>query len=132
MDEKDVLKLFDFLDAIHSNKKADRSEISVLQWALILRPWEYNQVRGAAIRRARVNRFYPDPSELAVLLPQPTDTSPRRAAGVDPGYAWQAEIDAGRCVDAADELGGISRYAREHGISWQEAKVALSAEGRAK
>ena len=39
------------------------------------------------------------------------------------GEAWQAAINAKQCQDS--ELGSVSRYAREHGISWQEAKEVL-------
>lgn len=69
--KEDVLKLFDLLERLHSGKKQQRDKVSVAVWAEVLRPWNYEQVRDAAVRRARVNRYFPDPSELAEYLPEP-------------------------------------------------------------
>lgn len=122
MDKDDVLKLFDFLGDIHTNRKPDRSPRSVLEWQTILEPWEYRQVRDAAIKRARTNRYFPDPSELAVLLPPPpedTAPTPERAA-TGSGYAWQKYIEDNHLEQ--DDAFSVSRYARECGLSWNEAK----------
>ena len=47
------------------------------------------------------------------------------------GGAWERWIQAGKCKDAADELGSVSRLARERGLTWDEAKtLALEAPER--
>ena len=62
---QDVLRLFDLLERLYQGKKAPRDKVSVAVWREVLKPWSYGTVRDAVIRRARDNRFFPDPSEIA-------------------------------------------------------------------
>lgn len=67
----EVNKLFDLLQELHGkNKSRDKRTIAI--WSKVLEPWNYQQVRAAAIERARGgNRYYPDPAEITQFLPDP-------------------------------------------------------------
>lgn len=65
----EVNKLFDLLKDLHGKDKP-RDKRTVAIWATVLEPWSYPQVRSAAIERSRENHYFPDPSELAIRLPQ--------------------------------------------------------------
>ena len=69
MTRQDVCKLFDLLDQLYQGKQKQRDRVTLAIWAEVLKPWSYEQVRDAAVQRARENRFSPDPSELAAYLP---------------------------------------------------------------
>ena len=124
MTKKETTKLFRLMQNLYPNALKFTEEESMLAWQLVLEPFSYEDIRSAAISFARENKFPPDPGDLCRGL-LPPKTQDDRKPKVDAGYAWQRAIEAGRCRDAADEMGSISKYAREHGISWQAAKEAL-------
>lgn len=71
----EVDKLFALLRELYGkDKRGDRTAAAI--WGAVLEPWDYKQVRAAALERARENRYYPDPSELAEYLPK----MPRKTA----------------------------------------------------
>lgn len=70
MVKTEVPRLFDLLEQLYQGKKKPRDNVTISIWAQVLKPWTYEQVRAAAVRRARTNRYFPDPSELAELLPK--------------------------------------------------------------
>lgn len=65
----EVNKLFDLLRELHGKEKR-RDGRTVAIWAAVLEPWDYGQVRSAAIERARYNRYPPTPAELTAYLPK--------------------------------------------------------------
>lgn len=69
MEIDDVTRLFDLLDKLYQGKPRPRDRVTAAVWREVLRPWTYPQVRDAVIKRARTNRYYPDPSEIAELCP---------------------------------------------------------------
>ncbi len=71
MKKEEVTKLFDLLEQLYQGKKKSRDEVTVAIWNEVLKPWSYEQIRDAVIRRAREKRFMPDPSEIAEYLPRP-------------------------------------------------------------
>ena len=73
MNTEDARKLVTLLNRLHPKKPQPLDNDSILFWREVLKPWDYPTVREAAIRRARTNRFYPDPTELAQMLPQPPE-----------------------------------------------------------
>ena len=80
MTRHDVHKLFDLLEHLYQGKKQSRDDVTVAIWAKVFEPWSYAQVRQAVIERARVNRYFPDPSEIAEFLsPAPLVTEMRFA-----------------------------------------------------
>lgn len=99
--EGEVNKLFDLLAELHGkNKPRDRRTVAI--WATVLEPWSYPQVRDAAVKRSRGNRYYPDPAELAGLLPPPVEI--RAAPATQVGENWMARFS--RRWDAAMEKKG--------------------------
>ena len=75
MTKKDVLKLFDLLEQLYYGHRRPRDDTTLSIWSTVLKPWNYSEVRDAVIKRARTNRHFPDPSEIAELLPPKIDTS---------------------------------------------------------
>lgn len=78
--KEDVCRTFDLLEQIYQGKKKPRDNVTLAIWAEILKPWSYAQVRSAVVQRARENRFFPDPSELAAYLPPIRDKGAEKSA----------------------------------------------------
>lgn len=122
MDKRETTRLFRLLQALYPKSDKFNEETTMLAWQLVLEPFAYEDIKAAAIERARRYSFPPDPNELCEgLMPEKVT----EAKQVSSGLAWQRAIDAGQCRDAAEELGSVSRYAREHGLSWEQAKEAM-------
>lgn len=66
--EEEVNRLFDLLKDLHGRDKPRDNRTTAI-WRAVLEPWDYGQIRAAAIQRARANRHYPDPGELVEYLP---------------------------------------------------------------
>lgn len=75
MTKNDVLKLFNMLERLYNGHSRPRDNATLTLWATVLEPWNYEEVRDVAIKRARENRHFPDPSELATMLPPRPDPS---------------------------------------------------------
>jgi len=69
----EIPKLFDLLEQLHHKFRKSRDKTTVAIWAAVLKPWTYEQVRAAALERARGKEFIDDPSELCAFLPEPAD-----------------------------------------------------------
>lgn len=97
LDDREINQLFDLLRELHGkDKPRDRRTVAI--WGAVLGPWSYAQVRGAAIKRARESRYYPDPGELAAMLPRSAG-GPEGQGAVgpnDPSFSlrWDAEMKA--------------------------------------
>ena len=97
MTKEDVCRTFDLLEQIYQGKKKPRDNVTLAIWAEILKPWSYAQVRSAVVQRARENRFFPDPSELAAYLPPIRDKGAEKNApdglleAMEELDDWQAE-----------------------------------------
>ena len=113
MNESEVKKLWRLLGELYPRQKQMETENKLLAWTLTLAPYEYDQVKDAAIAHARVNNYYPSIAELIALLP-------KRERSV--AAEWTDRIRQGAAKDAAAELGEISRAAREQGVSWEQAR----------
>ena len=131
MDKRETTRLFRMLGELYPSAPEFSREESMLAWQLVLEPFDYEQVKAAAIEWARIGEkreYPPRVSELAAkLAPAQTAGKSAQAIASESGLAWQRAIDAGQCRDAAEELGSVSRYAREHGMSWEQAKEAMGA-----
>lgn len=106
----EINKLFDLLRDLHGKDKP-RDERTVAIWSAVLEPWDYRQVRTAAVERARENRFPPDPGELAEYLPR----IPRKTA------AGATAPQATGCADEKARAWQESAYA-----TWREARDKLT------
>lgn len=69
MTKDDVIKLFNLLEELYHGHRRSRDNVTLSIWATVLEPWSYAEVRDAVVTRARVNRHFPDPSEIAEFLP---------------------------------------------------------------
>ena len=79
----EVNKLFDLLKELHGKDKS-RDKRTIAIWLKVLEPWTYQQVRAAAIERARGgNRYYPDPAEISQFLPDPGVPAPQPVGSQD-------------------------------------------------
>lgn len=123
MDKNDTKKLFRLFRSIYKNADEfkDDNIDTLLAWSIALGPYRYDDVREAFFKLVRTSPFVPKIAELCGMIDSKTQVgaSLRRGAG----YEWQALIDSGRYRDAADDFGNASRYAREQGITWEEAKL---------
>lgn len=78
MTKQDVEKLFTLLEVLcPSAGKKSRDNAVLTAWALVLEPFDYEDVKAAAVIRARENRFFPDPAELVAYLPKRPSSSVR-------------------------------------------------------
>lgn len=121
MDKSEVKKLWALLAELYPRQKQAATPERLGAWALALEPYGYEQIREAALAHARRNEYYPSIAELTDHLPKAEVRS-----CTDAGSVWEQWIADGRAKDAADELGSVSKYAREHNMTWNQAKEALS------
>lgn len=136
MKRSDVPRLFDLLEQLYQGKRKPRDEVTVAIWAEVLKPWPYEQVRDAAIKRARENRFFPDPSELAEFLsPAPKEEEPderMRPASPSEMRSLQWGIEFRKLLTAVLEEKGLpttSEAAKEAGMSYTDWMAAREAAG---
>ena len=92
-------------------------------WAAMFADDEAGLV-GEAVKRFIVTDKKGFPPSIGLVKDQMA-----RIMEKDSGIVWQVAINAGKCRDAVEELGGVSRIARERGLSWHEAKQ-LALEGK--
>lgn len=121
MEKSEVAKLFTLLLQFYPNKQI--SENMKLAWCIALEPYKYGDVRAAAVAYARRNKFFPDISDLTMGLV--TSEAKEVLDGVSRGSQKEAAWMRKYINSDHGGLGRISRYAREHGIAWAEAKAVL-------
>ena len=76
MTKNDTLKLFKLLERLYPNRSPAQDAVTMAIWTEVLKPWPYEQVRDAAIRRARCSNLSPQPAEFAAYLP-PMEKAPK-------------------------------------------------------
>lgn len=119
MDKCEVEKLFTLFSQFWPNKQVTTK--MKLAWEIALEPYSYAGVRAAAVAYARRNKFFPDVADITMgIEPQEEKTQEEQAQDTMERFAWMRDY-----VHKERKLGRISRYAREHGMTWQEAKEAL-------
>lgn len=134
----EVNKLFDLLKELHGKDKP-RDERTISIWATVLKPWNYQQVRAAVIERARSgNRFYPDPTEITELLPNPDIPVSRPVGSLDARAKeaqdrlfarWKKEQNRLAPLRRAAGLPGTAIEAEAAGMPYTEWQAALEAVG---
>lgn len=96
----------------------------MLAWQLVLEPFRYEDVKAAVVEWAQngeKREYPPRVSELTAKLTSVKRTAPRvKPAHTGSGYAWQKYIEDNYLEQ--DDTFSVSRYARERGLSWHEAK----------
>lgn len=149
----EVNKLFDLLRELHGKDKP-RDGRTVAIWTAVLEPWDYPQVRAAALARARENRYSPDPAELTAYLPKvpratPAGATAPQATGVSDAIAkarqeafyelWRAETEelaplrraaglAERLSEAEDKMAWLAK-ATELGLEGFRFDFPVAVEG---
>lgn len=129
MDSNDVKKLWALLAELYPRQKQAETKERLAAWALAMEPYDYDAIKAAAVAHARKSDYYPSISEIVANLPPPDknawmdeiiEENDRRKRS---GAIWQGYI-TGNGLDA-DNNESVSRYAREHDMTWPEAKEAL-------
>lgn len=114
MNRCEVNKLFTLFSQFWPNKQVTAK--MKMAWEIALEPYSYAEVRAAAVAYARRNKFFPDVADITMgIAPQE-----EQAQDTMERFAWMRDY-----VYKERKLGRISRYAREQGMTWQEAKGAL-------
>lgn len=119
-----MVDLFKTLRANYPNAQEFRSKNAFQAWCETLEPFAYEDVKAATLDWSRKYTYPPHAPELAVAVapPPPEDTtSTSKRAATGSGYAWQKYIEDNHLEQ--DDAFSVSRYAREHGLSWPEAKA---------
>lgn len=128
MTKGDVDKLFALLRELYPRQAQQETAERKLAWFLALEPYDYDAVRASALAHARKSGYYPSVSEITAGLvspseqgdPEKQERNERKRSYAK--YARQlAEDEEGRI--------SISRYARDHGLSREQAKQELLANG---
>lgn len=117
MDKEGVKKLWGLLKELYPRQAQSETRDRMLAWELALKPYDYDEVKEAALSHARESGFYPSINEITANLPKtdPKQTDQRS------GNAWMEryldDTYQGRFKES-----GVSKYARDNGITWEEAK----------
>lgn len=114
MDRSEVEKLFTLFSQFWPNKQVTAK--MKLAWETALEPYSYADVRAAAVAYARRNKFFPDVADITMGI----EPQEEQAQDTMERFAWMRDY-----INKEHKWGRISRYAREHGMTWQEAKEAL-------
>lgn len=118
MDRSEVEKLFTLFSQFWPNKQVTTK--MKLAWEIALEPYSYADVRAAAVAYARRNKFFPDVADITMGIEPQEEQPPEETLDTMERFAWMRDY-----VHKERKLGRISCYAREQGMTWQEAKEAL-------
>lgn len=114
MDSNDVKKLWALLAELYPRQPQEGTKARLAAWMLALEPYDYDAIRDAALAHARKNAYYPSISEITQELPQNEDKP-------SSGTEW-ANISE-KPEEKETQPFSVSRYAREHGLTWEQASV---------
>lgn len=128
MTKDEMTKLAGMLDAFFTsapaNRRASANENIFLAYLLALEPYPYAKVREAVIEHSRKSRMYPDPAEIIACMPGDENAALWSAAKPRVSIAWmKPHVEA--LEEQERERVSVSRFAREHGMTWDEAAAAL-------
>lgn len=107
-------------DALRITKNRN---VAVAYW-YALKPYTYQQAREGVLAAARGSRLYPAVAEIVAGIPTPPQDEPPASAqrGSEQEAAWMRPHIRHNAA-AADR--SISKYARDHGVTWEQAKEAM-------
>lgn len=119
MDKAEAIKIFELLQQFYPQAAALKDKKKRYAWRLALEPYAFDDVKAAVLAYAAKGKYFPDLSDLTAGLPR---CEIKQGNGVQQSHAWMLPYIE---KNEADGLGKVSRYAREHGLSWDEAKAAM-------
>lgn len=127
MDRCEIDKLFALLSVFYPNSERGKSKVVKEAWALALSSYRYDDVKAAAAIYAARNKYYPDLYDITGHLSPitPDDTPTPEVCARKRCYALYARLLAEDC----DNNVSISAYAREHGLSWSDARDEMIDKG---
>lgn len=121
MTKDEIEKLGGMLDAFFLDATADRrvsgNSAVALAYQLALEPYSYDEVREAVIACAREKRLYPAPAEIIAHMKSPATAKTEDRTWMKPYIDDLVKREKARV--------SVSRYAREHGMTWEEANEVL-------
>ena len=123
MDKTEAVKIFDLLQQFYPQAAALKDKKKRYAWRLALEPYAYDDVKAAVLEYSATGKYFPDLADITANL-QRIECEPRTER--EDSHAWMLPYIE---KNKADGLGKVSRYAREHGISWNEAKEAMRKAG---
>lgn len=106
MDSNDVKKLWALLAELYPRQPQTGTKERLAAWMLALEPYDYDAVRDAALAHARKNAYYPSISEITQEIPR---------------FGAEREKIAEKPEKTTTQPFSVSRYAREHGLTWKQA-----------
>ena len=106
MDEKDCQRLLTLLQTIYP-KTTKTGPNTLAAWALVFAPYDYEEVKAAAIAYARAQTFFPAPAELLEYLPKPAQDQPAPVETGKPRRMQQKVWDWWQVREAAKRAAGI-------------------------
>ena len=106
MDEKDCQRLLTLLQTIYP-KTTKTGPNTLAAWNLVFAPYDYEEVKAAAIAYAREHTFFPAPAELLEYLPKPAQKQSAPAEGGKPRHMQQKVLDWWQAREAAKQADGI-------------------------
>ena len=106
MDEKDCQRLLTLLQTIYP-KTTKTGPNTLAAWALVFAPYDYEEVKAAAIAYARAQTFFPAPAELLEYLPKPAQAQPAPVEAGKPRRMQQKVWDLWQAREAARRAAGI-------------------------
>lgn len=121
MTKDEMGKLSGMLDAFFTSapagQRASGNENIFLAYFLALEPYSYAQAREGVIVHSRRSRMYPAPAEIIACMPETMADEGETTLPRD--RSWM------RKYILPDDPDSVSRYAREHGMTWPQAAAAL-------
>lgn len=123
MDSNDVKKLWALLAELYPRQPQTGTKERLAAWMLALEPYDYDAIRDAALAHARKNAYYPSISEITQELPQDDEAWMDEYIKDRPSSGKEWEKIAERQEETAGQPFSISCYAREHGLTWEQAAV---------
>ena len=109
MTQGEVNKLFSLLLAFYPHSANAGGEQTRIAWYIALQDYTYEELREAVLRYAAKEKYFPQLSELLSYMPYDKEA-----------HAWMKPY-----LTISEAEKPIADYAREHGITWKEARAAM-------
>lgn len=123
MTKDDTNKLFFLLKQFYP--KANKSKTVQLAWEMALAPYDYGQVKEAALSHVREKKFFPDVSELIALIQKGRDNNSEDAYAASDDDISGEYAYLKKYIIRDTEINPVTRYAAENCMTVGEAERAM-------